>query len=224
MSQQQLEYLLILDFEATCQDNSLGPMRPVQEIIEFPVVQISTADWSEVRRFHKYIRPTEVPKLTSFCTTLTGIIQEMVDNQPTISEGLNEFDAWFKEDSRLNENNFAFVTCGDWDLKVALPNEAKFKNIQIPEYMNQWINVKKAYAQHTNHFPRGMPELLKLYKLKHQGRHHSGIDDVTNICEIVRCLGRDGHNYKITGSNDPAQQQRFFKQAPNKGRARFFLE
>ncbi|EGT46822.1 hypothetical protein CAEBREN_23366 [Caenorhabditis brenneri] len=211
---QSLEYLLVLDFEATCQENARGPMQPVQEIIEFPVVQLRTSDWAEVRRFHQYVRPTECPKLTSFCTSLTGIIQEMVDRQPTLSAVLEDFDAWMKEDSRLKTGNFAFVTCGDWDLKVALPNEAKFKNIQTPEYMKQWINVKKAYAAHTNHFARGMPELLKIYNLKLQGRHHSGIDDVANICEIVRCLGKDGHNYRITGSSDqPTTTRRFFREA-----------
>ncbi|ULT97229.1 hypothetical protein L3Y34_005213 [Caenorhabditis briggsae] len=216
---QQFDYLLILDFEATCQENSLGPMLPVQEIIEFPVVQLSTSDWSEIRRFHQYVRPTECPKLSSFCTTLTGIIQEMVDDKPTISNVLENFDEWMKEDSRLEKGNFAFVTCGDWDLKVALTNEAKFKNLKIPEYFTQWINVKKAYAAHTNHFAKGMTQLLKIYDLQHKGRHHSGIDDVANICEIVRCLGKDGHNYRITSSSNQttaSKQQRFFREAPRK--------
>ncbi|EFO92339.1 hypothetical protein CRE_11149 [Caenorhabditis remanei] len=213
---QQFEYLLILDFEATCQENSKGPILPVQEIIEFPVVQLSTSDWKEIRRFHQYVRPTESPKLTSFCTSLTGIIQEMVDEKPTLSGVLEEFDKWLKEDSRLENNNFAFVTCGDWDLKVALPNEAKFKNIPIPDYFHQWINVKKAYAEHTNDFARGMMQLLKIYKLQHQGRHHSGIDDVANICEVVRCLGKDGHNYRITSNDQPSttsSNRRRFREA-----------
>uniref|UniRef100_A0A1I7T2A8 Exonuclease domain-containing protein n=1 Tax=Caenorhabditis tropicalis TaxID=1561998 RepID=A0A1I7T2A8_9PELO len=214
---QHFEYLLVLDFEATCQENSLGPMHPVQEIIEFPVVQLSTADWSEVRRFHKFVRPTVLPKLTAFCTSLTGIIQEMVDDKTTLPEVLADFDQWMKEDSRLKNDNFAFVLCGDWDLKVALPNEAKFKNLQVPEYFNQWINVKKAYAAHTNHYAKGMPELLRIYNLELKGRHHSGIDDVANICEIVRCLGKDGHDYRITSSNHPTHQRRFFREAGKRG-------
>lgn len=79
-------------------------------------------------------------------------------------------------------------------------------------YFHQWINVKKAYAEHTNHFAKGMTELLKNYNLQLQvsffggvelssyqliqGRHHSGIDDVANICQIVRCLGVSGHHYR----------------------------
>uniref|UniRef100_A0A8R1DU41 Exonuclease domain-containing protein n=2 Tax=Caenorhabditis japonica TaxID=281687 RepID=A0A8R1DU41_CAEJA len=165
---QKYEFVLVLDFEATCQENSKGPLLPVQEIIEFPVVQLSTKDWKEVRRFHKYIRPTESPRITSFCTSLTGIIQEMVDNQSTLSKVLVEFDTWMKEDSRLQSENFAFVTCGDWDLKVALPNEANFKKIPIPDYFNQWINVKKAYSEHTNQFARGMAQLLQIFKIQHQ--------------------------------------------------------
>ncbi|CAI2351013.1 unnamed protein product [Caenorhabditis sp. 36 PRJEB53466] len=217
-TRQQFDFVLVLDFEATCQENSKGPLLPVQEIIEFPVVQLSTTDWKEVRRFHQYVRPIESSRITSFCTSLTGIIQEMVDDKPTLPEVLAEFDDWLKEDSRLQADNFAFVSCGDWDLAVALPNEAKFKNIPIPEYFTQWINVKKAYAEHTNQFAKGMAQLLKIYDLQHQGRHHSGIDDVANICEIVRCLGRDGHNYRITSSNQSvrtAGRPRFFRDTSN---------
>ncbi|CAB3406043.1 unnamed protein product [Caenorhabditis bovis] len=203
---QEFDNLLVLDFEATCQENSLGPITPVQEIIEFPVVQISTKDWKEIRRFHEYVRPTINPRLTSFCTNLTGIIQEMVDNKPTIDDVLKKFDKWITEDPNLGK--FAFVTCGDWDLKVALPNEADFKKIKAPCYFNQWINLKKAYASHTGNFVRGMPELLRIYNLKMVGRHHSGIDDVANICEIARCLGESGHVYRITSGD--VQRRRVF--------------
>ena len=30
----------------------------------------------------------------------------------------------------------------------------------------------------------GMMEMLKELKLPHEGKHHSGIDDVANICNI----------------------------------------
>ncbi len=32
----------------------------------------------------------------------------------------------------------------------------------------------------------GMMEMLKCLNLKHEGKHHSGIDDVKNLCNI--CL------------------------------------
>lgn len=35
-------------------------------------------------KFHQYVLPTYNPKLTAFCTQLTGINQKMVENQPSI--------------------------------------------------------------------------------------------------------------------------------------------
>lgn len=67
-----LQYLLVLDFEATCEEGA--PVGP-QEIIEFPTL-LYNLDKNEVEaRFHEYVRPIKVPTLTPFCTNLTGIEQ-----------------------------------------------------------------------------------------------------------------------------------------------------
>ena len=34
----------------------------------------------------------------------------------------------------------------------------------------------------------GMMQMLKILDLEHQGKHHSGIDDVKNICNICTAL------------------------------------
>jgi len=39
---------------------------------------------------------------------------------------------------------------------------------------------------------RDMMIVLEKLKLNHQGRHHSGIDDVRNIANILRCLLEGG--------------------------------
>lgn len=56
----------------------------MKEIIEFPVLQVDAKSLKEVNRFHQYVRPTERPFLTSFCTNLTGIVQVSFDNYLTI--------------------------------------------------------------------------------------------------------------------------------------------
>ncbi|KAJ1357626.1 hypothetical protein KIN20_015807 [Parelaphostrongylus tenuis] len=104
---QNFDNLLILDFEATCSDD--GPILPYQEIIEFPVAKLDVKSWTITSTFHQYVKPTANPIITSFCTHLTGIIQE-----------------------ETLKSRFAFVTCGDWDLGVMLPSEANVKNFNIP--------------------------------------------------------------------------------------------
>ncbi|KAK6017576.1 exonuclease, partial [Ostertagia ostertagi] len=92
---QNFDYLLVLDFEATCCDD--GKILPYQEIIEFPVAKLDVRSWTVNSYFHQYVKPTVNPVITSFCTHLTGIIQEMVDEQPTIDRVLSDFDDWLKK-------------------------------------------------------------------------------------------------------------------------------
>ena len=77
---QKYDYLLVLDFEATCGNKGYEP-KP-QEIIEFPCAMISTKkNFEIVSIFHEYIRPIHNPTLTTFCTELTGITQVSLSKQ-----------------------------------------------------------------------------------------------------------------------------------------------
>lgn len=68
--QNKLQYLLVLDFEATC-----GDAVPYNEIIEFPTIVYNLQEEKVQATFHEYVRPVDYPKLTTFCTDLTGITQ-----------------------------------------------------------------------------------------------------------------------------------------------------
>ncbi|VDL71163.1 unnamed protein product [Nippostrongylus brasiliensis] len=189
---QEFDYLLVLDFEATC---SLYKIHPYQEIIEFPVAKVDTKTWSICSYFHHYVRPVANPTLSSFCTHLTGIIQEMVDDQPTIEEVLCSFDEWMKKEQIL-DSRFAFVTCGDWDLGVMLPSELQNKHLDMPSYFNRWINIKKSYCEHSGTWAKGLKDLLQIYGLQHAGRLHSGIDDVKTICSLTSAMAKEGYVFR----------------------------
>ena len=83
MKHQKFEYLLALDFEATClKDETIIP----QEIIEFPCLKINTKTFQIESEFHRYVRPIHNPHLSDFCIELTGINQGMVDNESNFNE------------------------------------------------------------------------------------------------------------------------------------------
>lgn len=65
--------MAVLDFEATCAGD-MSKFSP-QEIIEFPVVLINASKKSVIGVFHSYCKPVIHPKLTLFCTHLTGVTQ-----------------------------------------------------------------------------------------------------------------------------------------------------
>ncbi|OLP94205.1 3'-5' exonuclease eri-1 [Symbiodinium microadriaticum] len=94
-----------------------GPPKPAtlpakkQEIIEFPLVLVDAQTLERVDEFRTYVRPERAgadnrnPKLTEFCTELTGILQEQVDAAPVWTEALKQARNWLQKRSygRLDE-------------------------------------------------------------------------------------------------------------------------
>eukprot|EP00128_Syssomonas_multiformis_P016288 Colp12_sorted_trinity150504_noHs@32274 len=138
------DHLLILDFEATCEkDVRISP----QEIIEWPTLLMNTKTYEIESTFHFYVRPVANRKLSSFCTELTGITQEIVDGGHTLTDVLASHNQWLRTHGLINEQgnkvgNWTYLTCGDWDLKTCLPNNAEYLNIKVPKHLRSWVNVK----------------------------------------------------------------------------------
>lgn len=68
---QDFDYLLVLDFEATCWDMK-DIHKKAPEIIEFPCILFDIQKRVNVAEFQQYVMPRENHKLSSFCTQLTG--------------------------------------------------------------------------------------------------------------------------------------------------------
>ena len=193
-------YICILDFEATCFDND-EVARNKMEIIEFPSIlyKIDTSNnsYEYISEFHKYVKPTYKPVLTEFCKKLTGINQEIVNKSDTIDIVYNDHIKWL--DTYIKENDkFAILTCGAWDLRTMLPNEIKNKQLKSHKYYNRYINIKDEFNYFYKKNAKGMIDMLKILKIKLTGKHHSGIDDTKNITKILLHMIKDGHHdYKF---------------------------
>ncbi len=203
---QTLDYLVVLDFEATCQE---GQRIKPQEIIEFPCVLLDCRTLAVVGEFHHYVRPVHHPILSPFCTQLTGITQEMVDSGVPIATVFTELEAWLVARDLVEAGtgkklrSFLFVTCGDWDLKTALPINWSLafekKKRRLPAYFDEWINLKVAFtAQYPGRKGGSMEKMLNSLKLELIGHHHSGIDDARNIARIAKKMLEDGYVAKAT--------------------------
>ncbi|XP_003745801.1 ERI1 exoribonuclease 3 [Galendromus occidentalis] len=194
-AKQVFSNFLVMDFEATC--NRAGPKPFPQEIIEFPVLNLSADTFEEVSRFHTYVRPDVHPELSDFCTELTGIMQSMVEDQPNLEETLKLFEKWL-EDNGLNTENSIPVTFGNWDLATALKRQCSYLGIDVPPILQQWINIKYPIFYFWRSWPRGLSHCLEKAGLEFQGRAHSGIDDCTNIAQLLKYLGERNMIFKPT--------------------------
>ena len=224
---QKFRYLVVLDFEATCDKNRrINP----QEIIEWPAFIIDTKT-NEVlddkdKKFHFYIRPKHNPKLTKFCQEFTGITQQFIDkngSENTIESVTKEWNKWcFKNDLlpiSASKPVSAIITCGDWDLKTmwkyqqSLMQRKKINNDDESlldfnaSLFHSWINLKQIFKQNTYNFYYNkhqgisMMSMLKHFNIKHTGKHHSGIADVKNLCKIVHKLLEIGAKFDYTMKN-----------------------
>lgn len=69
----------------------------------------------------------------------------MVENEETFDRILPSFLKWLQN----TENDFGrnmtktFIICGDWDLRIMLPDQCQMSNITVPPVMTQWLNLKK---------------------------------------------------------------------------------
>lgn len=75
--QAPFDFICVYDFECQCEDGTNN--LKFNEIIEFPVVVVDVKQKKVVHEFHTYVKPVVEPKLTAFCTELTGIQQDQVD-------------------------------------------------------------------------------------------------------------------------------------------------
>jgi hypothetical protein len=94
-------------------------------VTEFPVQFFNTTTRAVDFTFHRYVRPVQHPHLSAFCTQLTGIEQATVDQAQPFPSVYDEFQQFLLQHKLLNNphRTFAFVTCGDWDLKTMLPSQ-----------------------------------------------------------------------------------------------------
>ena len=209
---QIFKYIFVLDFESTCwkdKENSFG-----QEVIEFPVVLLNTETGEIEDQFHQYVQPTEHSKLSAFCTELTGIQQDVVDNSVPIGVCLRLFTHWLQkhiDEKRMwfpsllktqleGEGRAVFATWSDWDLNTCLQYECKRKGISYSAHLKTWIDLRKTFRTFYNCYPQGLNGALSRVGIKFEGREHSGIDDATNTACLVRKMMADGCIMKATKS------------------------
>ncbi|KAL1406442.1 hypothetical protein Q8F55_008141 [Vanrija albida] len=146
---------LCFDVEATCEAGKNFDYP--NEIIEFPVVLLRWEPRDDGARsclvtvdtFHTYVRPTWRPVLSDFCSSLTGIGQEVIDAAPTFPEVLARLEAWLDGHGLRDGDALAdavWVTDGPWDLRDFIPKQLHITPTSPPRYpaylLGPYLNIK----------------------------------------------------------------------------------
>jgi len=174
----------VIDFECTCDE----PNTYAHEIIEFPVVLLDAATGELGASFRVFVRPTEHPVLSTFCTKLTGVRQQDVDAAPTLAEALVLVDDWLRAQGVTRD--FAFAADSPFDFRRFLHPECERKKVVLPSYYYRWIDVSKHLLRFYPNTKCPLAEKLKRVGLDFHGRAHCGLDDATNIARLAQLLLR----------------------------------
>lgn len=170
-------YYVVIDFEATC--DKKGWSRKIMEIIEFAAILVDS-EFNVVKEFSEFVKPHLRPKLTLFCTELTTITQNDVDNADRFPGVLARFVKF------IEGYNPIFCSWGNYDRQQLL-QDCKLHDLSYP-FNGIHINLKKRVAEAIDNKPRGIGGALRYLNMEFIGTPHRGIDDVRNILRIVKAV------------------------------------
>lgn len=187
---------LIIDVESTCwEPPEYQPKDEISEIIEIGIAVVNL-DTREITQNDSIIIKPQNSRVSKFCTKLTTLTQEIVDQGTTFQAAMEILRRNYKSEDRL------FVSWGDYDRKMFERNCRDF-GAKYP-FGPRHLNLKNLFAV-LNGLERevGLESALPYYNLKLEGTHHRGIDDAKNIAKIFQNIvgmyrtGTKQYNTKI---------------------------
>jgi len=176
-------FFLVIDLEATCDEDHRLPSRQM-EIIEIGAVLVDGRTLEPVAEHQTFVKPVRHPVLTPFCTRLTSITQADVAGAPGFPQAIRQLARF------LEGRDALFCSWGDYD-KNQFEQDARHHRVSLP-FRGRHLNLKKRFSAELGEETRyGMAGALRRVGLTLRGTHHRGIDDARNIARLLPwCLGR----------------------------------
>ncbi len=174
-------HFLIYDLEATCWRGT--PPHNVQEIIEIGAVKVNGYG-EQVSQFNRFVRPKVNPRLSSFCTQLTGIEQSQVSTANPFPHVLDSFLEW----AEVDYEDYLLISWGNED-QMLFRNDCRLHGLEF-EWLAPHLNLKMAY-KHLKGLPKptGLARTVEREGLDFIGDPHRAIFDAVNAASIfVRYL------------------------------------
>lgn len=180
MSKQLRDKLVVIDLEATCEDSGKFP-RPEwhSEIIEIGVCLLDIRDLTITNKESFLVKPISSP-ITEFCTSLTTITQELLDEKgTTLAVAIDKINKEY-----LAKGARPWASWGFYDNKM-LKKDCEAKKIRFLGQDRTHLNLKNILATERA-WPEeiSVGEALGSFGLKFNGTPHRGHDDAENIARI----------------------------------------
>lgn len=176
------DLVLAIDFEATCCDDDSFP-RDQSEIIEFGCALVDPKTNALVGTFASFVRPQIHPTLHPFCTQLTTITQDQVDNAPELKKVLRSFADWLHKNVFMSGKTLTWISWGQYDYN-RLNGDCMRARLNNPLGGVKHFNFKQIEGIASRSREKGLKGAVEHYGLKWQGVHHRGVDDAANVANL----------------------------------------
>jgi inhibitor of KinA sporulation pathway (predicted exonuclease) len=179
---------IVFDLEATCwKTHDHSP----NEIIEIGAVCIDDKKQT-LGEFCTFIKPVIHPILSDFCTELTSITQDMIQDAPHFPEAVGKFQEWIAS----FEDEYWLCSWGFYD-KSQFKKDCELHQ-QDTKWLKKHISVKHQYGTIIGKEKGiGMDSALQREGFTLTGTHHRGLDDAKNIASrSLRTLFLSKYLYK----------------------------
>ncbi len=149
-----------------------------QEIIELAAYSVNGyREWND--KFQRFIKPTENPRLSVYCTDLTGITQEQVSKAKKFDRVFNEFQEWVES----HDQPQLICTWGAKDM-VIIRDECHAHDLDC-SFLPHSIDLKSQYAKfHQLSREVGLLKALDYTGIEFEGSPHRAADDAFNTTRL----------------------------------------
>lgn len=166
---------IIYDLEATCWRS---PKPRQVEIIEIGAVRVNE-DLEIVDEFSEFVRPILHPQIDRFCTKLTSITQDDVEDADNFDLVIRKFEVWMGYSSTRT----ALFSWGEFDHRQFVL-DARLHNLEF-EWLKYWACLQRHYSKYKGSKNQiGLKNALSLEGLNFNGTQHRAIADARNMAEL----------------------------------------
>ncbi|WP_236040561.1 3'-5' exonuclease [Marinobacter nauticus] len=190
--------LLIIDLEATCRENRQAPNGEAQSNDNMEIIEIGCALATreavllDTRSF--LVRPIRHPVLSEFCTGLTSITQEVVDEAPAFPGAIQAMNAWLGD----LPDNFIWCSWGNYD-RLHLEAQSQEHDARPAVLAFPHLNLKRIWRRTTGQKRKnGFAHALAFHGLEFEGHHHRGVDDARNMTRVLPYMDWSMENELLT--------------------------
>lgn len=170
---------IIFDLEATSWEDRNLPAD--KEIIEIAAVQLDD-NLAAQSEFDSFVRPLENPVLSAFCSELTRIRQDRIDQAEPFATVFPRFLDW------IGDGAITIASWGDFDLQQ-LQRDCKRHGLKFPKrWLKKHVDIKAAFASRHHIRPCSLLQALQMVHIPHEASHHRGIDDARQLAKVYRML------------------------------------